>query len=61
MNLSNRSNKGAEELKVVETSAKKTLRDAFIVTLVISAPILLIGMVVGLIVAVFRTTMTGIF
>jgi flagellar biosynthesis protein FliQ len=61
MNLSDPSNKDAEELKMAETVVKKPLREALIVSLVISAPILLIGMVVGLIVAVFRTTLTGIF
>jgi len=61
MNLSGHSNKNAEELKVTETAAKKTLREVFIVTLVISAPILLMGMVVGLIVAVFRSTFAVIF
>lgn len=34
----------------------KLLRDALMITLVVSAPVLLIGMLVGLIVAIFQTT-----
>jgi flagellar biosynthetic protein FliQ len=34
----------------------KLLRDALLITLIVSAPMLLIGMVVGLIVSIFQTT-----
>jgi len=34
----------------------KLLRDALMITLVVSAPVLLVGMLVGLIVAIFQTT-----
>ncbi len=34
----------------------KILRDALLITLIVSAPMLLIGMVVGLIVSIFQTT-----
>lgn len=34
----------------------KILRDALLMTLIVSAPMLLIGMVVGLIVSIFQTT-----
>jgi len=34
----------------------KLLRDALMITLIVSAPVLLIGMLVGLIVAIFQTT-----
>ena len=34
----------------------KLLRDALMITLIVSAPVLLVGMLVGLIVAIFQTT-----
>ncbi len=34
----------------------KILRDALLITLIVSAPMLLVGMVVGLIVSIFQTT-----
>ena len=34
----------------------KLMRDSLIVTLIVSSPVLLVGMVVGLIVAIFQTT-----
>ena len=34
----------------------KILRDALLMTLIISAPMLIVGMVVGLIVSIFQTT-----
>lgn len=34
----------------------KILRDALLITMVVSAPMLLVGMVVGLIVSIFQTT-----
>lgn len=41
---------------MTELTVIKLLRDSLTVTLVVSAPILLIGMLVGLIVAIFQTT-----
>ena len=34
----------------------KLMRDSLLVTLIVSSPVLLVGMVVGLIVAIFQTT-----
>ncbi|MDR3236985.1 MAG: flagellar biosynthesis protein FliQ [Spirochaetia bacterium] len=34
----------------------KLLRDSLMITLIVSAPILLVGMLVGLVIAIFQTT-----
>jgi flagellar biosynthetic protein FliQ len=41
---------------VTELVVIKILRDALLITMVVSAPMLLVGMVVGLIVSIFQTT-----
>ncbi|MCL2026646.1 MAG: flagellar biosynthesis protein FliQ [Leptospirales bacterium] len=41
---------------MTEMLVVKLLRDALTITLIVSAPVLLIGMLVGLIVAIFQTT-----
>ena len=41
---------------MTELVVVKLLRDALMITLIVSAPVLLIGMLVGLIVAIFQTT-----
>lgn len=41
---------------MTELTVMKLLRDSLMVTLVVSAPVLIVGMLVGLIVAIFQTT-----